>query len=661
MKRKQTDEEEEKVEHQEPEIFEDLIFEGILNIVFLELYSLPITGTSFSCAFVNKRFNRIFNHPVQMFIRGGHDGNLTKFPPSYYKIRENTTDLFSTYADYSLVPPHRVIRGSGPTNHIYSKISQSIGMSRQLAQVGDQDVERLEFVQREMLAHSFFVLDWSSNKWINEIFSKMKRRRRNIYVPENDFDHISEEIVIDHHTYVKVVTICELPLSLFASKMIMEDIEFAKSVLQSKIGCLAYIPEQNRTEEICKIAVKTDGLQLYAVPLPMRTEEVCKIAVKSNGLSITFVPSQCYTAEICRLAIQQTTRAIQEIINQRSQLTEEIAKIILEKRGLALQHIPPNLVTEEMIRIAVAQDAYAIVYAKPGILTYEICASAVRSHGELLEFVPFKLRKEEICRIAIENNRKSISLKFVPHSVVTEEMCIRSIELNSDSIEWVPDCYKTEELCKAAIEQKSSAFQFIPDTLKTNEICKLGVEKDGLNLKLIPSRSRTKEICDIAINENTEAVWFVPIRLQNEEMWRTASLNNKAIQRKLIAQRTESSVSMPPVLVPVETQICEPKTNWARVVEQTGLHRVPMEYMSEELCKLAVITSGYELSHVPPPWLTEAVCRLAVTMDGSSNLYIPERFRNLKFLMLVLISNIEAAADFPNELIQHAIYSQDTY
>ena len=60
----------------------------------------------------------------------------------------------------------------------------------------------------------------------------------------------------------------------------------------SKHECmLKYIPVENHTEELYKIAVESYGISLEFIPEDKRTTDLCISAIKnSNGNAIRFIP-----------------------------------------------------------------------------------------------------------------------------------------------------------------------------------------------------------------------------------------------------------------------------------------------------------------------------------------------------------------------------------
>ena len=64
------------------------------------------------------------------------------------------------------------------------------------------------------------------------------------------------------------------------------------------------------------MAVNQDGYALQFVPEDKRTDEICKIAVNQNGYALEFVPTDKQTDEICLIAITQNEKAIKFITNK---------------------------------------------------------------------------------------------------------------------------------------------------------------------------------------------------------------------------------------------------------------------------------------------------------------------------------------------------------
>jgi hypothetical protein len=64
-------------------------------------------------------------------------------------------------------------------------------------------------------------------------------------------------------------------------------------------GFLLSVPMEERTNELCEMACKKNGLMLRYVPKEALTVELCELAVKENGQALSFVPKKMRTEEMC--------------------------------------------------------------------------------------------------------------------------------------------------------------------------------------------------------------------------------------------------------------------------------------------------------------------------------------------------------------------------
>ena len=90
-------------------------------------------------------------------------------------------------------------------------------------------------------------------------------------------------------------------------------------------GCfIKYI--NNKYYELCKLAVKQNGIALQYIPLNILTDELCEIAVRQNGYALKYVPKNKKTSELCEIAIRQNCDALQFVKN--NIITNEMCTIV---------------------------------------------------------------------------------------------------------------------------------------------------------------------------------------------------------------------------------------------------------------------------------------------------------------------------------------------
>ena len=120
---------------------------------------------------------------------------------------------------------------------------------------------------------------------------------------------------------------------------------------------LRRIPMNERTYELCKIAVQTAALLetdnqtiLGEVPKELRNEDICMLAVTRDGAAIREVPESVMSHELCYQAMFTNGKDLCLVPNQLR--NEEVCTAAVCDDGEAILYVPEELVTENLWRIA---------------------------------------------------------------------------------------------------------------------------------------------------------------------------------------------------------------------------------------------------------------------------------------------------------------------
>ena len=98
---------------------------------------------------------------------------------------------------------------------------------------------------------------------------------------------------------------------------------------------LLRIPWEDRTAEICLIAVREDGRNLRWVPHTRRTKEILHAAVSQWGWSLLFIPYKWRTPEICLAAVEQDGRVLGLVPSARRSKKIQRAALARDAHALA--------------------------------------------------------------------------------------------------------------------------------------------------------------------------------------------------------------------------------------------------------------------------------------------------------------------------------------
>ena len=125
---------------------------------------------------------------------------------------------------------------------------------------------------------------------------------KKIMITKNHFEKINFNLCYDEE--INIINLLEKYGYIFTD----DDYIF---IINDSPCSFAYIPENKRTIELCKIVVQKRGDMLYHVSENKKTDEICKIAVQQNGYALAYVPENKKTYEICKIAVQQNRSALQ--------------------------------------------------------------------------------------------------------------------------------------------------------------------------------------------------------------------------------------------------------------------------------------------------------------------------------------------------------------
>lgn len=152
-----------------------------------------------------------------------------------------------------------------------------------------------------------------------------KNGKNIMYVPENI---LTEEMC---YICVKKNALClELIPCHFKTKKICE------MAFNERTVTIKYIPEHLITGEMCMIVART--MTLLCIPLNLRTEEICKLSVAFDGINLKFVAPNLKTEQLCLIAVKNSKDAIKYVPND--VLTKEMCEIAIKKSFENFKLIP---------------------------------------------------------------------------------------------------------------------------------------------------------------------------------------------------------------------------------------------------------------------------------------------------------------------------------
>ena len=222
---------------------------------------------------------------------------------------------------------------------------------------------------------------------------------------------------------------------------------------------MQYVPENKKTDKICKLAVQNYGDALQYVPIEKLSEEIIKLAVRKNCehqlLQYGYVLIKKITNEIIKLVPEERITYVRNIIENEiinfalnKNLWSDNINIIklailnnskhleLQKEKITsvtdidaslqqAQQVYQARMTEKIIKSAVQNNKKHLIYcnARHTIdkTTNKIIKSALKNNGYIIIYVRLSIEKmsDEISKLALENNINILQYIRLPKDKIT--------------------------------------------------------------------------------------------------------------------------------------------------------------------------------------------------------------------------------------------------
>ena len=391
-------------------LFEERIISDLLICIFEQYYAFPLSeirkGQLLAPRLVNRRWKAIFEHPLDSFVRGHFTSSLLNFPPMRYIVN----DL------------------------LWCKINDRGGMIK-IMQNTTEDYKQMEFIRLNMFYHHFDTDIQCRNQELSDLMYQLRLLKIEMYNPWQHLQLIQS--MINNQILIKAILFFHYPFSQFQTKF--QDKEFSLLAVKAWGSSLELVPHVQRTEGLCKFAVKQDAIAIQHVPTQILNESLCIIAVGLDPFAFKLIPADLQTTTVVKTALRKAGEVLRLVPTH--SITDEICKIAVSQNAQAISFVPKHLRTEEIYELVIHQDYYFLHHIDLKEVTNRMCEMVLRTnHSDALNGIPFKKR--------------------------TRELCGEAVRQNGSNLMFVPSHLRTPELCRIAVEQSCEALKFVPKHLK---------------------------------------------------------------------------------------------------------------------------------------------------------------------------------------------------
>lgn len=446
------------------------------------------------------------------------------------------------------------------------------------------------------------------------------------------------------------------------------------AAVESDGTALWLVPDEFRTEEIIRTALRTSGEILCDFPPELRTKEMCEIAVSSNGKAIDYVPDSLKTRNMYLLAAARTPSVLRQIPEE--MLTLDFCAEVIKRHGCSAVNALPKkyrsgkfyLPLVEIIPELIwylPQQAHTVGICKAAIkgLGFSSAADAIRDNPAFLSQLHTSLYDHDSCVSFVESelftrafeDKKHSSwnsfdhakglmyiagdrdkpyslkhilqwldvcekvvgtypplIKFVAPELLTEGLCLIAASKDGKTISCFPNSLRTKAVCTAAFENDSSSIEEIPRQHITYEMAEAAVRESGYFLEYIPMNLRTRDICLLAVRDKGGCLKDVPSKIRDREICLTAIEHSYGFHIfSCIPKRL------------IDQELC------LAAIEHGCLwvSEIPEEFLSYDLYLSAVkhgIISWREAGRIPKEYFTEELCLALVENSANAIKVIPK-------------------------------------
>lgn len=429
------------------------------------------------------------------------------------------------------------------------------------------------------------------------------------------------------------------------------------------------LPEDRKTAEVCRFAIKKSAFNIEFVPEAMKTPELCLAAAGHRGETLKFVPDRLKTPKMCRAAVDSNSYALYYV--PEGLKTPELCMAAVKRNGLVLAAVPGELRTPQICRAALKAVDSADYKILPYIPYPDICLEGLKKFGmsfvdkfEIFASIAPEVMTGELALHGVGMDASCLSL--VPVELRTEAVCLRAVSgdgillqvareifaLEPELFYNLPDHAKNEEMCRRAVGHDGSYLQYVPEKWKTPELCMEAIRRSPYAIAHLPESMKSPDLYMSLVRENPQNLKGVPREARTPEMSR------EAFERTYGKDKTDFSVisalSDPALVLQVFREQDDPQ-QIHRLMSVLHLNR---RLVTEEVALEAVRKDAGVLYDIPQTAITPLVADTAVRGDPRMIQWIPRELRTSDLCLYAEAAHPELRVYVPDEIAKgRNIYS----
>ena len=439
------------------------------------------------------------------------------------------------------------------------------------------------------------------------------------------------------------------------------------------------LPEDRKTAEVCRFAIKKSAFNIEFVPEAMKTPELCLAAAGHRGETLKFVPDRLKTPKMCRAAVDSNSYALYYV--PEGLKTPELCMTAVKRNGLVLEAVPGELRTPQICRAALKAVDSADYKILPYIPYPDICLEGLKKFGMSFvdKFEIFASIAPEVCNRALARTDDLRVLRYIPfeeiHLKVLGFYCT-NYDKTFDFLENMNPWFLTPRVAREIFALEPELFYNLPDHAKNEEMCRRAVGHDGSYLQYVPEKWKTPELCMEAIRRSPYAIAHLPESMKSPDLYmslvrenpqnlkgvpreaRTPEMSREAFERTYGKDKTDFSVisalSDPALVLQVFREQDDPQ----KIHRLMSILHLNRRLVTEEVALEAVRKDAGVLYDIPSTAITPLVADTAVRGDPRMIQWVPRELRTADLCLYAEAAHPELRVYVPDEIAKgRNIYS----
>ena len=400
------------------------------------------------------------------------------------------------------------------------------------------------------------------------------------------------------------------------------------------------LPEDRKTAEVCRFAIKKSAFNIEFVPEAMKTPELCLAAAGHRGETLKFVPDRLKTPKMCRAAVDSNSYALYYV--PEGLKTPELCMTAVKRNGLVLEAVPGELRTPQICRAALKAGDSADYKILPYIPYPDICLEGLKKFGmsfvdkfEIFASIAPEVMTGELALHGVGMDASCLSL--VPVELRTEAVCLRAVSGDGILLHEVPEELRTERVCEAAVSSNYLALEYVPKHLKTDRLCGMALERDPLAIRFFNPEQLTPEVCNRALirADDLRVLRYIPF---------------EEIHLKVLGFYCTNYDKTFDFLQHMNPAHVTPRgAREIFALEPELFYNLPDHAKNEEMCRRAVGHDGSYLQYVPEKWKTPELCMEAIRRSPYAIAHLPESMKSPDLYMSLVRENPQNLKGVPRE------------